>query len=538
MVNPPSISDACLAELHDLNRQAEARLGANPNETVQIALRAYEAARAANVRETQPKSLFLRGTALVLLEQTDQGEALLVEALNGAEALGQSELQFRCVNGLGTVAHTRGEYGKAFSHYHRYLAYARGAGDRLAEVRALGNIGLLYFEMGELERSLEIGKEVLSIAETLGSPLVSVVCATNLAEAQVLGGDFERALETVRVWRPIAQEHGFHVQEALLQGSDGAAKLGLGRAADALADLESAVERGRHLGNLVDLCGPLISLGECYIALGRTDEADAALCEAHRRCEAARSIALQLKASRVLMTLYESQARHKEALEHARSVLQFQEHIHSERLSRRTEVLAVEFEIDQLRNQAELERQKTEVLQESNALLQRLQENLQHEVTHDPLTGLYNRRHFLELLEQTLIECRENKRRFGIAYLDLDAFKPINDNHGHTAGDALLVEIARRLADATRAGDVLARLGGDEFAVIVKDIKEAKDAERKAQRLSQALKNAFLWNGLTLQCSVSVGVATFPEHGLTATELLHQADSAMYKHKRRRMQQR
>jgi diguanylate cyclase (GGDEF)-like protein len=201
-------------------------------------------------------------------------------------------------------------------------------------------------------------------------------------------------------------------------------------------------------------------------------------------------------------------------------------------------VLAVEFEIDQLRNQAELERQKTEVLQESNALLQRLQENLQHEVTHDPLTGLYNRRHFLELVEQTLIECRENKRRFGIAYLDLDAFKPINDNHGQTAGDALLVEIARRLADATRAGDVLARLGGDEFAVIVKDIKEAKDAERKAQRLSQALKNPFFWNGLTLQCSVSVGVATFPEHGLTATELLHQADSAMYKHKRRRMQQR
>ncbi len=538
MASPLPPSSDLLAQVTDLNARAEQRLRINPRETVELAGRALELARSTNLRQTQPRSLFLKGTASVALARFEDAEQTLGEAVGLAEELGQPELQFRCVNGLGTIAHTRGQYGKAFGQYHRYLAYARSANDRNAEVRALGNIGMLYFEMGELPRALEIGRKVLSIAELTGNTLACAVSAMNVAEPELLLGKYELALDVAAHWRPLAAEHGFEVQATMLQGLEGAAKLALGRHAEALIDLEAAVSAARTQGDVLESCGILISLGEAYIALGRLSEAEAPLKEAFERTRAAASVALELRAARVLLLFYEARKMPAQALEFAHSVIRLQEHIHQERLSRRTEVLAVEFEIDQLRSQADLERQKTEALEQSNALLKRLQENLQHEATHDALTGLYNRRHFLELLETTLADCRTEERRFGIAYLDLDEFKPVNDTYGHTAGDALLVELARRLAEATRSKDVLARLGGDEFAVIIVDIKEPHDAERKAQRLANALRKPVQWEGVKLQCSVSIGVATFPEHGTTATELLHQADSAMYKNKRQRVLQR
>jgi diguanylate cyclase (GGDEF)-like protein len=519
--------------LEQQNVRAEELIAANPREALALARSAFEEAQSLGITAPLATSLWVQGIALGLLEQMDESDALLEEAQKLAAQAGQPDLQYRAINGLGANAHRRGHYGRAFSRYHSYLLYAREYRDKVAEARALGNIGLLFQEMGELERSLEIAEQVLELGRQLGRPLLCVVAATNVAEAHLGRSAFALALGISESWRAQARRHGFHVQEALLLAQSGAAKLGLGQAHEAVADLEAAVAAGRRLGDFHDICVPLVSLGEAYHAAGRHADALGVLEEAVRRCAQASSLALQARASRSLMVLHQALGQFEAALGYAQTVLKLQEHVHVERLSRRTEVLAVEFEIDQLRDLAERGRQKMEVLQASNALLHRLQENLQREATRDALTGLYNRRHFLQRLATALEESAESGLRFAIAYLDLDRFKSVNDTYGHPAGDALLAEVGRRLEASLEPGDVVARLGGDEFAVLMYEAKDSVAARAGVERLMVAIQEPLAWGAAVLECSASAGVAMFPEGGQSAAELLHEADADMYRHKRR-----
>jgi diguanylate cyclase (GGDEF)-like protein len=142
----------------------------------------------------------------------------------------------------------------------------------------------------------------------------------------------------------------------------------------------------------------------------------------------------------------------------------------------------------------------------------------------DDLTGLPNRRCFLEHLQQSV----EEERALALLIIDLDRFKELNDTLGHHAGDAVLRQIGPRLAVALGPGDVLARLGGDEFAVLVAD---GGEASARARCVRRALEAPFPLEGLNFVMEASVGIATFPEHGDDPATLLRRADVAMYQAK-------
>lgn len=149
---------------------------------------------------------------------------------------------------------------------------------------------------------------------------------------------------------------------------------------------------------------------------------------------------------------------------------------------------------------------------------------------HDVLTELPNRLQFMERLESALLRVRRGDQ-IALHMLDLDRFKHINDTHGHAIGDALLVEIARRLRETVRETDLVARLGGDEFAIIQVPAPTHGDAERLAQRLLEALSRPFIFGNLTLMIGASIGIAVANEEHQDAAEALHQADAALYKAK-------
>ena len=156
--------------------------------------------------------------------------------------------------------------------------------------------------------------------------------------------------------------------------------------------------------------------------------------------------------------------------------------------------------------------------------LRELQAHLEHQAFHDPLTGLANRLLFMDRVDYAL------KRRTGnavVIYIDLDNFKPINDTHGHEAGDAVLVASAQRLRQSLRPADTAARLGGDEFAVLLVDIPEQHIgvvADRIVAKLTQPLDV----NGLELAVGASLGVAAAASGTLDAESLVRNADVAMY----------
>jgi diguanylate cyclase (GGDEF)-like protein len=149
----------------------------------------------------------------------------------------------------------------------------------------------------------------------------------------------------------------------------------------------------------------------------------------------------------------------------------------------------------------------------------------------DSLTRTPNRTGGEELLQRQLKVARETGRPLAVLFIDLDRFKDINDTLGHSAGDELLVEAARRLSTHLRQDDTLARVGGDEFMAILSGA-EGDQARQTAARLIQAFAKPFHIHGKKLQTSCSVGAAVFPDHGETREDLLKCADTAMYEAKR------
>lgn len=187
--------------------------------------------------------------------------------------------------------------------------------------------------------------------------------------------------------------------------------------------------------------------------------------------------------------------------------------------------------------------QRNRALQAEVAERRRLEELARHQAGHDVLARLPNRLLFMDRVDQAVLRARRQGHRFSLLYIDLDGFKPVNDELGHAAGDYTLIEIARRLRHCMRESDTCARIGGDEFAVVL-DTAEAGDALRIGQKLCQTIAQPIEVpregrEPARIGLGASIGVAVFPEHtdpqaaDTTLIEaLIHAADEAMYRAKR------
>ncbi|WP_286263596.1 bifunctional diguanylate cyclase/phosphodiesterase [Thalassotalea atypica] len=190
----------------------------------------------------------------------------------------------------------------------------------------------------------------------------------------------------------------------------------------------------------------------------------------------------------------------------------------------------------------ELERlvtERTQELQASNLNLRmqieerrKAESQLYYEAHHDALTKLPNRAMFTDRLTHALRHIkRHSQHSFAVLFIDLDRFKVINDTLGHQAGDKFLIEIASRLTDCVRENDVLARLGGDEFVILLDSLASQDDVEDVATRIIESIEQPFEVDGNCLYSNASIGIALCNAHYRDASEILRDADAAMYQAK-------
>jgi len=151
---------------------------------------------------------------------------------------------------------------------------------------------------------------------------------------------------------------------------------------------------------------------------------------------------------------------------------------------------------------------------------------------HDALTGLPSLRLCKDRLDQSLAEARRKRQTSAVMFLDLDGFKEINDRHGHEFGDRVLKGIAQRITGEIRETDTVARIGGDEFVIILSNLPESGIANRIASNLVECIVKPLQVGGIEVEVSVSIGISLYPDHGVTAEELIRSADKAMYRIKR------
>jgi diguanylate cyclase (GGDEF)-like protein len=152
----------------------------------------------------------------------------------------------------------------------------------------------------------------------------------------------------------------------------------------------------------------------------------------------------------------------------------------------------------------------------------------QYKAHHDLLTKLPNRILFADRLSTALEKCKRDQRKLALLFVDLDNLKTINDVNGHTAGDAVLTEVSQRMRDCLRSSDTVARIGGDEFLILLPEVDTEESAVLVAEKVRSVLMAPIDVEGYILNTSASIGVAIFPFHGLNATDLMNNADMAMY----------
>jgi diguanylate cyclase (GGDEF)-like protein len=158
-------------------------------------------------------------------------------------------------------------------------------------------------------------------------------------------------------------------------------------------------------------------------------------------------------------------------------------------------------------------------------------EQLYYQAHYDQLTGLPNRLYFRDQLDRTLARAHRGQERFAVLFVDLDYFKRVNDSLGHAAGDAVLRDAADRMRRCIRGTDIVARLGGDEFTLLLTDVKSTRDPQIAAEHVIAAMATPFLIAGQDHFMNASIGIAIYPDDGVTADELLRNADTAMYRAK-------
>nr|WP_226839529.1 EAL domain-containing protein [Acidithiobacillus ferriphilus] len=164
---------------------------------------------------------------------------------------------------------------------------------------------------------------------------------------------------------------------------------------------------------------------------------------------------------------------------------------------------------------------------------QTFERTLTTQATHDGLTNLPNRDGLRLVFDQALARAERQERLLAVGFLDLDAFKPVNDTYGHAAGDDLLKEMARRLQDAVRRTDIVARLGGDEFVLLLEGLRGMDELDQVLARLQAAIAQPFMIKGKEISLQASLGLTIYPFDESDADLLLRHADQAMYAAKAR-----
>jgi diguanylate cyclase (GGDEF)-like protein len=464
-----------------------------------------------------------------------QWQALAIrERLEDIAGQGQS------LGSLGVIYGNLFDFAASLEHHRRALELRERAGDEHGRALTLNNIGVAYFEMEDPQTALEYHTRALEVARALGNASVETYALINRgADLEALGrhSDANREHADAMV---LARERGDIESLAEATCNAGRSALSLGEHSAALGLYDEALQLARSMNSPVLEYMALAGMGRVYLDQG---DLQRAIGELRAALEIARRRGLKRDVFRthgLLADALEGAGNFAGALAHHRAFYAVEREAQNERAEARAKTLALQFETERVRREAALERQRSEDLSRVNAALVKadteksaLMEQLEHQARHDALTGLPNRALFADRLERTVRAAARYGRELAVLFVDLDGFKLVNDTLGHHAGDALLIEVSRRLEYAVRESDTVARMGGDEFTIVLSEVLSSADAARVAGRIVHSLEAPMKLPGsdTLVNVTASVGVSVYPRDGLDAETLSKHADLALYRAK-------
>lgn len=548
----------------------------DPSRALTLVREAEALAREQRDQAALAKSLHLLGLCHQQRSSLEAAKEAFEQGLELSAALADTPLQVNIHRGLLQTAFRMGNMQRALEHGLQALELSQTVDDPALKALTHNDLGIVYGQLSSLQTALEHFKASLALLEQSEAPDLSKTL-NNLGELHMQLDRPKQALDYFKRAASAFREKEDRQGEGIALGNVGRAYLSLGRAKRGLRffnmsrDRLVSLEKNPYLGASYTKIGQaytaledyprardayqqaltlqrahhhefisetLYGLGQLCIKQGNYQEALTALQEALTLTEKSGVKANQYGVHRLLSQAYEGLGNLELALAHFKRFHELKEAVRDEVNENRVNALLIQFEVETLRQEREVNARRHAELREAYNQLQTLNEQLEEKShmlkrlsTEDVLTGLYNRRFFDERLANELRRAERYGHPLSVAIIDLDSFKQINDTLSHQVGDTVLQEIAVILLQNTRDSDIVARYGGEEFALLFPDIG-LEQAVQACEKIRRAVA-AYRWQQIhpDLAVTLSIGVSERSD-GASGDSMLAAADRELYNAKR------
>lgn len=474
--------------------------------------------------ENHTFALIMAGAIDVYQGNREQAHQRLMLALRQSQQIGNKLYEARACNSLGALFDWYGNQSLSIEYLLKALVLARELGQAMFENMVLSNLGVMHYRQQAYQKALECYQQSLIGLTSLGVESAAQTTQMNIAECQIKLG--------------AAAQAEVLLEQFLQEGTDETklqcfAMYTLGTALLAQKKHEQALQKFREVLKLAQKHDFLeetglafLGIGQSYLALQEFGQAKQALLQAKAGLMVS-SVENQLEMLKALVTAFEYLGDYKSALRSQQEHSQLEQQYRETNSQRHVQSLMLHFEMAQQIRQTEAALGRNRDLELAIQEKERLAAELERLSLQDPLTGLYNRRyldqHFAQLLEVSATQ----GRTVGVALLDIDHFKNVNDQFSHLLGDQVLRQTALLLLEHLRQTDISARFGGEEFLIIFPDTT-TEHAALLCERLRSKIE-AFAWQRLHqhLSVTVSLGLAFAQAHE-PCEALLARADQMLY----------
>jgi len=553
--------------------------------SLELAEEAYVLALENNYKTGLAASLLARGFARSRLAQYEQAQQDAQQAYNYYEELNNGIGSYRALNLLGVTYGQLGDFSKALRTFlethmlcemlgehagaaaalnnaaltHTYLSdYASALElhlralkdyeklkDQEGMARTLANIGSAYMELARYHEALESFQKALDAQGQWHDKLVNASILMTMGRSYFEINDLDNAqsciLKSQNYFKALGDEQGISQTQLVL----GLINLKTGKLDQAIKQLKGALESAKKIGDRLCEAQSGLELAKSYLLNHNVFEAEALLLHTLQVAKAIESKAEVYKVHLSLAGLYESQKDFEEALFHQKAYGQLKDDVFNAASDHKFQSLQISFQVEQAERENEIFRLRNVELAQANQKLQSLNESLkdlnaqksqlltklERQALEDPLTGLFNRRHFDEQTSKLFSIAQLEQKRLSIMICDIDNFKSINDTYSHQVGDEVLIKVAQLFRDNVRASDVLARYGGEEFILTMPDTSTDL-AIMVCERLRKAIES-YAWSEINPNLKVTISLGLASDVSVESFEkMIAFADEKLYEAKR------
>ncbi|MFN7037592.1 MAG: diguanylate cyclase [Bellilinea sp.] len=506
----------------------------NPKRALELA---REAARLAGEnapsslehRKVLGRALIAQGKALLELDGYDQAIPCYISALECFNPAVDSAETAEALLGLGRGMMIMGSYPEGLQYLMRALSAFQNLKDQSGEAAVRIQLGKLYLLLGEAEKALPHLETALDLAQYLTDLKLEAPVQVYLSQAFSECGRHQSAVQAGLRGVEIYQNLGIHRGEVEALNTLGEVYFKRNEYGLALNFFQLSADVAKKFDKRLELVRAYRKIGLIHLAVGNISQSVDSLQSALTLASEINAQVELMECHQALAQAYKKAENYHQALEAYENYISVYQIVYNEDKDRRLRTLEVIHEVENARKDAEIYQLRNVALQKEIEERKKAQAALERLATQDPLTGIANRRYFLEIASRVIEQARRYQRPVSIVMIDVDHFKEMNDTFGHKTGDKVLIHITRCMQAALRKVDILGRYGGDEFVILLPETTQ-EGARRLTERLRQAIaQQSITAGGVSIPITLSIGLASnVKEPALSLDELLQRADRALY----------